>query len=172
MSIAQTGRYISDEHKRKIGLANSQKRRTLEERKRISETQMGRKASQETKNKMSISHSGEKNHFWKGGISTYKRKVYLNSRRRALKRNATGTHTEDDWENLKKEYNYICPSCFEKEPNITLTEDHITPLIKGGNDNIENIQPLCRSCNCKKNTKIIKYDYVKTNQRLPIGQTY
>jgi 5-methylcytosine-specific restriction endonuclease McrA len=66
--------------------------------------------------------------------------------------------TRKKWELLKKQYGYTCPMCGKKEPKIKLTEDHIIPLSKGGSDYIENIQPLCVSCNTKKYTKIIKFN--------------
>jgi len=82
---------------------------------------------------------------------------YHGACRRIRKINAEGSHTIGEWELLKKQYNYTCPSCGRKEPNIKLSEDHIIPLSKGGSDNIENMQPLCKNCNCKKHTKIIKF---------------
>lgn len=120
---------------------------------------------------------GELNRSWKGGISKkikeYNNKRYKNlsernkkylswikNKRNRLKHalNLNGSfHTFGEWENLKSQYNFTCPCCGRSEPEIKLTEDHIIPLSKGGSDNIENIQPLCKSCNCKKHTKIIKY---------------
>ena len=70
----------------------------------------------------------------------------------------SGRHTIEEWESMKKRYNYTCPSCGKKEPEIKLTKDHIIPLYKKGENTIFNIQPLCRRCNCKKHTKIIKYE--------------
>lgn len=74
------------------------------------------------------------------------------------RRNADGKHSYQEWENLKAQYNWICPACKKREPEIKLTSDHIVPLTKGGSNNIENIQPLCKLCNSRKNNKTIKYD--------------
>ncbi len=86
------------------------------------------------------------------------RVLHSNQLRRAMRRGNGGSHTFQQWETLKAQYNWTCPCCKKVEPEIKLTEDHIIPLSKGGSNNIENIQPLCRSCNCKKRTNIIKYD--------------
>lgn len=86
------------------------------------------------------------------------RKREYTRKRRNIQFDAEGSHTQGEWETLKKQYGYTCPSCHLKEPEIKLTEDHIIPLVKGGSDFIENIQPLCGSCNCKKHTKTIKYE--------------
>ena len=140
--------YSIIEKARKVNLGNTYRR--------------GKTHSPEAKLKMSNTrkelYKNKENHpMWKGGISTYDRKLYLNLRRRSLKENAEGTHTFIEWELMKKQYRYICPCCNEKEPEIKLTQDHIIPLSKGGSDYIENIQPLCRNCNSKKHTDTIKY---------------
>jgi 5-methylcytosine-specific restriction endonuclease McrA len=81
---------------------------------------------------------------------------YVN-RRRARKAQAEGSHTEAEWEALKKHYNYTCLCCGKREPEITLTRDHVKPIDAGGSDDINNLQPLCRSCNSRKSTKHIDY---------------
>ena len=65
-----------------------------------------------------------------------------------------GKFTFQEWEQMKKDYNFTCANCKRKEPEIKLTRDHITPIVKGGIHSKENIQPLCISCNCKKKDKI------------------
>lgn len=77
--------------------------------------------------------------------------------RRARIKRQGGYHSVGEWENLKAQYNWTCPSCHRQEPEIKLTRDHIIPILRGGSDNIENIQPLCIFCNSYKGTSTIKY---------------
>ena len=56
--------------------------------------------------------------------------------------------------NLKIIYNFTCLKCFKSEPEIKLTRDHKIPLTLGGTNNLDNIQPLCHSCNAKKSNTI------------------
>jgi hypothetical protein len=90
-------------------------------------------------------------------IGANKTKLFHSARRRARKMLALGSHTFGEWELLKKQYGFRCLACGRAEPEIVITEDHIIPLSKGGTDFIENIQPLCRSCNSRKNARVINY---------------
>lgn len=77
--------------------------------------------------------------------------------RRARERQTIGNITSRQWEALKAKYAYRCLCCQRKEPEIKLTIDHVVPICKGGTNSIENIQPLCFSCNASKREKIIDY---------------
>lgn len=123
-----------------------------EMKKRISETNK----TKGIKPKKIYSESGKSHWNWKGGIENER---LHNKKRRVREFNAEGSHTEGEWETLKAQYNWTCPCCKRSEPEVILTEDHIIPLSKGGSHNIENIQPLCRSCNASKgNRHSTKYE--------------
>ena len=89
----------------------------------------------------------------KGRFSLQKSK----SNRRALEAGAGGSFTLIEWEMLCKHYSpkNMCLNC--KKQDLALTVDHVVPLNKQGNNYISNIQPLCKSCNCSKQDKIIDY---------------
>ena len=78
-------------------------------------------------------------------------------RRRARKLEAEGSHTTTEFLVLCENYDFRCLCCGEIFPLERLEHDHIEPLSKGGSDDIENIQPLCRACNSHKGTRTIDY---------------
>ena len=73
---------------------------------------------------------------------------------RARKYGNGGRHTKKEWEGVKEKFFYTCQICGKAEPEVVLTEDHIIPLSKGGDDSIQNIQPLCKPCNSQKNDRV------------------
>ena len=57
----------------------------------------------------------------------------------------------------KKLYNSPCAFCGATEK---ITMDHIIPISRSGNHSIGNLQPLCRSCNSSKKSRLVsEYKY-------------
>lgn len=61
-----------------------------------------------------------------------------------------GHHTEEEWLSLLAKCGGRCLRCGTSDD---IQRDHILPLSRGGNDLIENIQPLCGTCNKSKNAR-------------------
>ena len=78
-----------------------------------------------------------------------------NNNRRAQKKRSKGVVAASEWKALVDKYDHLCLCC--KKDHVVLTMDHIIPLSKGGLHLIDNIQPLCKSCNSRKHTQIIDY---------------
>ncbi len=137
---------LSDEHKRKISIAH-----------------IGKKHTKEHVNKMILSLKGKKrkkydgrlSSFWKHGLSKTKeyRKI-CNQKYRSLKRNGGELSIKTIQlvyeDNIKK---YGTLTCYLCELPIEFGKDnleHKTPLIRGGNNNYNNLSIACKSCNSIK----------------------
>jgi 5-methylcytosine-specific restriction endonuclease McrA len=131
-------------YKRKEKVLKATKRYSLDTIKKLSEAKRGR--------------TGELANNWKGGKSLLRDyPAVCSTNRRARIKGCEGKYTVEEWEALKKAYNFTCPACGEKEPEISLTADHIIPVKFQGSNTIDNIQPLCLSCNSSKKTKTTRY---------------
>lgn len=96
-------------------------------------------------------------------------------RRRARMNAADGSYTLKEWESLVALYEH-CPLCLRSWSEIPvppaggriITADHIVAISRGGSNRIENIQPLCYSCNSRKGARDMA---VVQNQNAAAGAT-
>ena len=79
---------------------------------------------------------------------------------RAKKKNSVGKVSTKEFRELVEQYDFRCLKCGLSESALTeITMDHVIPISRGGDNVIENIQPLCRNCNSSKYTKILDYRF-------------
>lgn len=76
-------------------------------------------------------------------------------RRRATRHVSPGHFTAEEFEELCERHGNSCLAC--GGTGIKLEADHVVPLTKGGSDDINNIQPLCGTCNRRKFVSIVDY---------------
>lgn len=80
---------------------------------------------------------------WARGLKLYKVEGYKpRYRKRIADDLRTAVYERDGW---------ACLHCGSVE---SLTLDHIHPYSRGGEDTLENLQTLCRSCNSKKGARV------------------
>ena len=72
-------------------------------------------------------------------------------RRANLRNTPRNDFTAEQWLEMQIAFNHRCAYCGKRWKD-KLTQDHITPLSKGGAHTRANIVPACHSCNAKKYT--------------------
>lgn len=77
----------------------------------------------------------------------------LTSRLKKQRRRAAGNLTVADWRTVLNLYGNRCLACGANEVTI----DHIVPISRGGRNTVDNVQPLCGTCNTRKLTKTVDY---------------
>lgn len=91
--------------------------------------------------------------------------IFCRKKYRMLRRQAGGSLTIKEWNEVKRKQKYKCKICKKIEPQIKLTIDHIIPVTKWKEWSIknspkylcsdkENIQGLCLICNIAKGNKL------------------
>lgn len=69
-----------------------------------------------------------------------------------------GTHTDEQWRRLVRMFGGRCVRCgVDCNRRGGPIKDHVVPIYLGGSDRIDNIQPLCQSCNSGKGPDCTNY---------------
>jgi 5-methylcytosine-specific restriction endonuclease McrA len=97
-----------------------------------------------------IKHRDQRAAYNKQWRQNHRDKTRAMSRRRYARRRGVllSDLTAAQWEIIKATFHFCCAYCHKKSQH--LSQDHITPLSKGGNHTLWNIVPACRICNSVK----------------------
>jgi 5-methylcytosine-specific restriction endonuclease McrA len=85
---------------------------------------------------------------------THREERHAIAHRSRSRRSVAGHHTANELRALYQWFGHCCLSCGRVDD---IAIDHVVPISKGGANTINNLQPLCKSCNSRKATKTIDY---------------
>jgi len=71
----------------------------------------------------------------------------------AKRRGQDGIITADEWLDVLEFFDNRCAYCFVQ--SLNLTQDHVIPLSRGGENVVGNVVPACNSCNTRKRNHLI-----------------
>ncbi len=172
LRIANTGKKLSEETKAKISKAQKGKKKP-----NISgenNHMFGKKKTAEWKEKVSKKMSGENHWNWQGGITAETKKIcdkrwVKNNKERSrrikqlykARRRSAGSLTKEDIQlvyedNIKKYGTLTCCLCKKEISFGSDSLEHLTPLSRGGTNDVSNLDISHKRCNSKKNTKTLK----------------
>jgi 5-methylcytosine-specific restriction endonuclease McrA len=93
-------------------------------------------------------------HSKKWNAAHPKERAIVRSRCRAARAKCSVNDlTVTQWQERVAEYGGLCGYC--RQPMGEVTQDHMTPLTRGGNHTLSNVVPACQSCNSRKYTKTL-----------------
>lgn len=89
-------------------------------------------------------------------VKEIRKRTYENNKEKSFirahkRRTLIGNATAEDIKELKSSYGF-CVYCNKK---VKLEIDHIKPITLGGTNDVENLVPVCRSCNSSKRNKTL-----------------
>ncbi len=107
-------------------------------------------------------HIKETRKMWVNKNRMHVRRKVLH--RKAMKQNAEGSHNAEQFIILCNEFEWKCFYCGCDLDMVSVTEDHMIPLSRGGSDDLFNIVPACSYCNGSKHDKTA-LEYLKSIQK-------
>lgn len=78
-------------------------------------------------------------------------KLYSQRKRNLLKKGVTKLLTRKELSEIRSSYSNLCVYCLKPAE----ANEHIIPICSGGQDTLDNVVPVCTSCNSSKQGKVM-----------------
>jgi len=109
-------------------------------------------------------HKAEKKIYFRNYAQSEHGKIiikHISQNRRARIKKLIYTFSINEWNECLSHFNNECAYC--GNDNSTLAQEHVIPVVKGGNYVSQNIVPSCKSCNSRKHDSDMETWYKKQN---------